>query len=278
MKVIERLDRRLQLDALAIDAELVNYGTGIELAIEVGRTTAPVDQEQKILVAIADLSGEAFLGAPQTVSVTVTPGNSIGRRVIPLPLPGGPLQEFETVGRILRVGEMDNVEIITFEGTTQPTTNQTPSPTRDKIAGDWTSPFAGELPWPGTADPDYNCHNYAFGNRDDWWNEPLDHMGGMDVIDGDERVQPGDIILHGVDNNGDGDVTDPGELTHSGVVIRVDSNGDAILVRGKLDRDGIFDYHPNDPGIVAEPSGYGPPVIVVRPQNPNPNPPTTPRP
>ena len=106
----------------------------------------------------------------------------------------------------------------------------------------------------------YNCHSYAFhcskGDPSDWRNlalnqpprydvspdDDLEEQGYTELI-ADEPNKVGDRVLYGNDSNKNGTL-EPGEITHSAIVRKVDAEGNTTEVIGKWGDGAIQVHHP----------------------------------
>nr|MBK9649946.1 RHS repeat-associated core domain-containing protein [Bacteroidota bacterium] len=105
-----------------------------------------------------------------------------------------------------------------------------------------------------------NCHNFAWPTKDvcgtgqgtdcvtpNWDSEPSNNTTGFHTIGFNEPNKVGDRVVYMNYSEDDKKVV----LTHSGIVTKVDKNGNAIEITSKWGGDGIYVHHPRD-----VPDGY----------------------
>jgi RHS repeat-associated protein len=114
----------------------------------------------------------------------------------------------------------------------------------------------------GSTSDQYNCHSLAWhsglGDPEDnaqwegppnylrWDRTPLDDIEDAMELDPLASNIPGDILVYWTDINGDGIINNPHEISHSSLVVMVDSQGNTLMVVSKEGRGPITYHHPSN--------------------------------
>ncbi len=125
----------------------------------------------------------------------------------------------------------------------------------------------------------YNCHSHAWHNRQGepgiitqdpnvlpipgsprWDNSAIDDMAAATRLNNTDTPQEGDVVVYGIDENGDGFINTAEEATHSALVTEV-VGGQITEVQSKPGQAGEINHHPNDPRMRFH---YGAPTFIFR--------------